>query len=78
VIQLRQVNETIIDSLKRIQVKNIVKEGNKLTVDVVNPEEENPDIINAIVIAGGRIETVTVISSSLEDAYLKLVKENMQ
>jgi ABC-2 type transport system ATP-binding protein len=78
VIQLRQMNETIIDSLKRIQVKNIVKEGNKLTVDVVNPEEENPDIINAIVIAGGRIETVTVISSSLEDAYLKLVKENMQ
>ena len=78
VIQLRQVNEAIMDSLKRLQVKNLVREGNKLTVDVVNPEEDNPDMINSIVLAGGRIETVAVTSSSLEDAYLKLVKENVQ
>jgi len=77
VIQLRQVNEVILDSLKRLEVKNLVREGNKLTVDVVNPEEENPNMINAIVTAGGRIETVTVTSSSLEEAYLKLVKENL-
>jgi len=78
VIQLTQLNDSILDSLKRLQVKNLVREGNKLTVDVVNPEEENPDMVNAIVAAGGRIETVTVTSSSLEDAYLKLVKENTQ
>ncbi len=78
VIQLRQVNEAILDSLKRLRVKNMAREGNKVTVDVVNPEEENPDIVNAIVTAGGRIETVTVIGSSLEDAYLKLVRENAQ
>jgi len=77
VIQLRQVSEVILDSLKRLEVKNLVREGNKLTVDVVNPEEENPNMINAIVTAGGRIETVTVTSSSLEEAYLKLVKENL-
>ena len=78
VIQLRQVSEAILNSLKRIAVKNIVREGNKLTFDVVNPEEENPDMVNAIVSAGGRIETVVVTSSSLEDAYLKLVKESVQ
>ena len=78
VIQLRQVNEAILDSLKKLQVKNMVREGNKLTFDVVNPEEENPDMVSAIVAAGGRIETVTVTSSSLEDAYLKLVRENAQ
>ena len=72
------MNEAILDALKRLQVKNMVRDGNKLTVDVENPEEENPDIINAIVAAGGRIETVTVIGSSLEDAYLKLVRENAQ
>jgi ABC-2 type transport system ATP-binding protein len=76
VIQLRRVNEAILDSLKKLQVKNIVQEGNQLIVDIENPQEENPDLINAIVAAGGRIETVTVTSSSLEDAYLKLVKEN--
>lgn len=78
VIQVRQVNEAILGSLKKLQVKNMVRKGNQLTVDVVNPEEENPDMVNAIVAAGGRIETVTVTSSSLENAYLKLVKENMQ
>ena len=78
VIQLRQVSESVLDSLKKLQVKNMVREGNKLTFDVVNSEEENPDIINAIVSAGGRIETVTMSSSSLEDAYLKLVRENAQ
>ncbi len=78
VIQLRQVNEAILDSLKKLQVKNMTIEGNQLTVDVENPEEENPEMISAIVAEGGRIETVTVTSSSLEDAYLKLVKENTQ
>jgi ABC-2 type transport system ATP-binding protein len=78
VIQVRQVTDSILDSLKKLQVKNMVRAGNKLTFDVVNPEEENPDMINAIVAAGGRIETVNVTSSSLEDAYLKIVKENVQ
>ena len=78
VIQLRQVSEAVLDSLKKLQIKNMVRDGNKLTADVVNPEEENPDMVDAIVAAGGRIETVTVTSSSLEDAYMKLVRENKQ
>ena len=78
VIRLRQVNEAILDSLKKLKVKNLLKVDNCLTVDIENPAEENPDIINAIVAAGGRIETVTVTSSSLEEAYLKLVRENVQ
>ncbi len=78
VIQLRQVNEAILDSLRKLKVKNLVRESNKLTFDVTNPAEQNPDIINAIVSSGGRIETVTVTTSSLEEAYLKLVRENVQ
>ncbi len=78
VIQLRQVNEAILDSLRKLKVKNLVRESNKLTLDVTNPAEQNPDIINAIVSSGGRIETVTVTTSSLEEAYLKLVRENVQ
>jgi ABC-2 type transport system ATP-binding protein len=78
VVQLRQANEAILDSLKKLKVKNLIREGNKLTVDVMDPAEENPEIVNTIVAAGGRIETVTVTSGSLEEAYLKLVKENAQ
>jgi ABC-2 type transport system ATP-binding protein len=76
VIQLTQLTDAIIDSLKRLGVKNMIREGNRLNVDIVNPEQENPDMVDAIVTAGGRIETVTVNSSTLEDAYLKIVKEN--
>jgi ABC-2 type transport system ATP-binding protein len=78
VIALKQVNEVILNAVKKLQVKNLIREGNKLTIDVENPTEENPDLVNAIVGAGGRVETVTVTSSSLEDAYLKLVRENAQ
>jgi ABC-2 type transport system ATP-binding protein len=76
VIKLRAVTEAVLYSLKKLKMKNLVREDNELTVDIMNPEEENPEIIDAIVAAGGRIETVTVTSSSLEDAYLKLVREN--
>jgi ABC-2 type transport system ATP-binding protein len=75
VIQLRAVTEAVLDSLKRLQVRNLVREGNKLTVDVVDPEEENPEMVSAVVAAGGRVETVSVLGSSLEEAYLKLVKD---
>lgn len=78
VIQLRQVTDGIVESLKKLKVKSLVREGDKLIVDVANPSEENPTMVDAIVAAGGRIETVTVTSSSLEEAYLKLVRENAQ
>lgn len=78
VIQLTTVTEAIVDSLKKLNVKNLLREGNRLTADVDKPEEENPDMVDAIVKAGGRVETVTVTSSSLEEAYLKLVRAGMQ
>lgn len=78
VIQLRQVSEAVLDSLKKLKLKNVVSENNKLTFDVTDPAEDNPDIVDAIVSAGGRIETVTVTGSTLEEAYLKLVRANAQ
>jgi ABC-2 type transport system ATP-binding protein len=75
VITVRAVTEPVVDSLKRLRVKNLVREGNRLTVDVEDPEEENPDMVSAIVAAGGRVETVSVVGSTLEEAYLKLVRE---
>ena len=75
VIQVRQASEAVLGSLKRLQVRNMVREGDRLTVDVADPEEENPDIVSAIVAAGGRVVTVSVLGSTLEDAYLKLVRD---
>ena len=77
-IQLTKVTDAVLSALKNLGVKNLVVEGSKLTVDVAKPEDENPDMVDAIVAAGGRVESVAVLSSSLEEAYLKLVRENPQ
>jgi hypothetical protein len=51
-------------------------DGNKLTLEVKNPETDNIAIVDAIYQAGGHVESVTVVGSTLEDAYLKLVRRD--
>jgi ABC-2 type transport system ATP-binding protein len=75
VIQLEQVNDTILTALKKLPLGNIAVDGNTLTIDVTTPEKENISISDAIFRAGGHIQSVTVVGSTLEDAYLKLVRE---
>ncbi len=75
VIQLEQVNDAILAALKKLPVGNIAVDGNRLTIEVTNPEKENITISDAIFRAGGHIQSVTVVGSTLEDAYLKLVRE---
>jgi ABC-2 type transport system ATP-binding protein len=74
IVQLVQVSDAILATLRKLQVRNMVVEGNKLTFDVVDPEKENVAIVDAIYAAGGHVQTVTVVGSTLEEAYLKLVR----
>ena len=75
VVQLEQVTDAILTALKSLPLGNIAVDGNKLTIDVTNPEKENVAIVDAIFRAGGHLQSVTVVGSTLEDAYLKLVRE---
>jgi len=75
VITLEQINDAVLNSLQKLPLKKLSSEENILTIELENPEKENPDIINAIVASGGRIQSVSVSKSSLEDAYLKLVRD---
>lgn len=54
-------------------VRGLERQGDSLLIDVENPETANPDIVNAIVGAGGRIQYVGEQRHTLEDAYIKLV-----
>lgn len=74
VVQLEQVDETILKSLDGLSLKNVVVDKNRITIDVTSPEVENPLIVDAIVDAGGKVQYVTRLSPTLEDAYLKLVR----
>lgn len=76
VIQLKNVSDAVLDALRRLGVANLSRVDNKLTVDVINPEDENPAIVDAIVSAGGKIVSIFISSSSLEDAYLNLVRRD--
>ena len=74
VIQLVEVTETILSALKRLPLGNLTVDGNRLTIDVTNPESENAAILDAIFRAGGNVVSAEVTGSTLEDAYLKLVR----
>ena len=76
VVQLDEVNDSIIKAVTRLGPKKIVVEDSRLVIDVVDPSKENPIIIEAIVSAGGRIQFVTERTPSLEDVYLKTVGDN--
>ena len=74
VIQLEQASDLIMTALKKVTARNIAVDGNKLTIDVVDPEKENVAIVDAIFRAGGHVQSATVVGSTLEDAYLNLVR----
>lgn len=76
VFDLKKVDDQIMNALESLTLGNVSRENNKLIIDVQNPEKENPIIVDAIVGAGGRIQYVTKLGPTLEDAYLKFVRED--
>jgi ABC-2 type transport system ATP-binding protein len=75
VIQLEKASDAILAALRKLPLGNMVIEDNRLTIDVTDPEKENAAIVDAIVRVGGNVQSVTVVGSTLEDAYLKLVRK---
>jgi len=74
VIQLEQVNNTIVRAVEKLESGKVEVTRNKLFIEVKDPEKENPDILKAIINAGGRVQLVSDVSPTLEDAYLKFVR----
>ena len=75
VIQLEQSNDAVLAAVRKLGLGDVSAEGNKLTISTANPEKENATILDAVFRAGGRVQSVNVVGSTLEDAYLKLVRE---
>jgi ABC-2 type transport system ATP-binding protein len=76
VIRLEQANDGILAALKNLQIGSVSVAGTTLTIDVREPDKENPSIVEAVVRAGGRVQSVIVAGSDLEDTYLKLVRKD--
>ncbi len=75
VILLDEVNDAILNAVDRLSPGKVIQDGPTLTIEVANPNKENPAIVRAIVGAGGNVQSVSITASTLEDAYLKLVRE---
>jgi ABC-2 type transport system ATP-binding protein len=75
VIQVQEVSDAILVAVRRQTPNRVVVEDHRLVIDVKNAEQENPGLVKAIVAAGGRIQLVQEFSPSLEDVYLKIVRE---
>jgi len=75
-IQLQEITDPIVAAVQR-QTRNKVAIGDhRLVIDVMDPEKENPDLVQAIVAAGGRVQFVRELAPTLEDVYLQIVKED--
>ena len=75
VIQLEQTNDAILNAVRNLKFGDVSVDGNRLTISAADPEKQNATILDAIFRAGGRVQSVNVVGSTLEDAYLKLVRE---
>ncbi|MDA4124012.1 MAG: ABC transporter ATP-binding protein [Thaumarchaeota archaeon] len=76
VLLQEQATGAILAGVRKLPaVGGVTAEGNKLEVALSDPEKQNASVVEAIAKAGGHIQSVTIVGASLEDVYLKLVKE---
>jgi ABC-2 type transport system ATP-binding protein len=74
-IRLAQVTDGMVSALRKLIRNKIEISGNKLIIDVTDPDKENPAIIATITSIGGQVREVMQNVPTLEDVYLQIVKE---
>lgn len=75
VIQVEKISDSILAAVNKLRPKNLAVEENKIIIGVTDPQNENPDFVQVIVSAGGRIQSVYQLNPGLEETYLKVVGE---
>ena len=72
--QLRSASPAAAEAIKALAfVKNVTLLGNTLTLNVNSPEQDNPELVRALVKAGADVQFVTESSRSLEEVYFKVM-----
>jgi ABC-2 type transport system ATP-binding protein len=76
IVHLQSLPDAVLAAVQRLsEVKAARVSDNKLILDIDDPERDNPAVVKAVVAAGGDVQYVTELRSTLEDVYLKLIKE---
>jgi len=75
-VRLQVVTGDITGAVKRLPfVRELRETQDKLIVQLTDPEQNRPELVKAIVDAGGRIMEVQENRQPLEEVYLKLIHE---
>ncbi len=75
---LKNLNQKIIEAIKDVkQVKevDVDNSASRLIITLDDVKSVTPEVVRSIVYAGGMVLSVNTLRPSLEEAYLKLVKE---
>ena len=79
VIQLEKVSPSIYEAVAAMPpVDAIERNGDRMILQVSDPDRYSPDIIDTIVRAGGRIRSVGEQRHSMEDVYIKLIGDRCE
>ncbi|MCJ7573674.1 DUF4162 domain-containing protein, partial [Candidatus Bathyarchaeota archaeon] len=77
-VGLINVTEMIVraaEASEHVRAVEVNGANTKLMIDVDDPDGSTPYVVKRIVDVGGLVRSVQLIEPSLEEAYLKLVKE---
>jgi ABC-2 type transport system ATP-binding protein len=75
VFHLQEANQSFGQKLEQFDfVESAQVVENRLVVNLQDPEENNPVLVQALVEAGGKIQFVGELRRRLEDVYLQLMK----
>jgi ABC-2 type transport system ATP-binding protein len=72
-IQLAVITDAVVAAARAASNADVTVTGNTLTIPVGKPERDNPELVKAIVTAGGEIQYVSGTAPTLEETYLKLL-----
>src|SRR3989304_2438618 len=77
-VTLKKLNQKIIEAVKELkQVKEVDVDdsASRLIITLDDVKSATPEVVRSIVYAGGMVLSVNALRPSLEETYLKLVKE---
>jgi ABC-2 type transport system ATP-binding protein len=72
-IQLAVVTDAVVAAARNAARADVAVSGSTITIPVDKPERDNPELVKALVAAGGEIQFVSGLVPTLEETYLKLL-----
>lgn len=76
IVQLEASDAKVTEAIKKLAfVQEVREEGSQLVLELTDSERNRPELVRAIVEAGGRVIAVSEKQYPLEEVYLRLVRE---